>query len=97
VGYQPALDKCPNALGFELRVDVCGRKHADRGLTNWLLAQRIALAQRLLETSDRNIDSVANNSGFASAVSLRRHLTTAFWIPPTAYRKQFRSGGPRSH
>ena len=71
------------------------RKATGATVTNWLLAQRLALAQRLLETSDRNIEVVAENSGFASTVSLRQHFSAAFSISPTGYRKQFRSSDPR--
>ncbi len=72
------------------------RKATGTTATNWLLTQRLALAQRLLETSDRNIDIVANDSGFASTVSLRQHFAAAFSISPATYRKQFRSSGPRN-
>ncbi len=57
----------------------------------WLLNQRLALAQRLLETSSRGIEAIASDAGFGSAVSLRQHFTAAFDTSPSAYRKQFRS------
>lgn len=69
------------------------RKATGATVANWLLAQRLALAQRLLETSDHKIDTVAEGAGFASTVSLRQHFSTAFSISPAAYRKQFRSSG----
>jgi transcriptional regulator GlxA family with amidase domain len=57
----------------------------------WLLTQRIALSQRLLETTDLSIDEVAERCGFGSASALRtqflRHLRTR----PLAYRRSFRS------
>ncbi len=56
----------------------------------WLLNQRLARAQRLLETTDRAIDVVAGDAGFGSAVSLRQHFAAAFNTSPSGYRRQFR-------
>ncbi|MBA2675229.1 helix-turn-helix domain-containing protein [Ramlibacter sp.] len=55
----------------------------------WLQDQRLALAQRLLETTRRPIEIVAEDAGFGSAVSLRQHFGAAFKTSPTAYRRQF--------
>lgn len=56
----------------------------------WLQHQRLALAQRLLETTGDSIEVVADKSGFGTAVSLRQHFAAALQISPLAYRKQFR-------
>ena len=56
----------------------------------WLLNQRLAHAQRLLETTDRSIDAIAQGTGLGSAVSLRQHFATVFGTSPSTYRKQFR-------
>ena len=55
----------------------------------WVQNQRLALAQRLLETTNHPVERVATGAGFGSAVSLRKHFTTAFKVSPTAYRRQF--------
>ena len=55
----------------------------------WLQHQRLALAQRLLETTDKPIEAVAADAGFGSAVSLRQHFAAALRTSPTAYRRQF--------
>lgn len=55
----------------------------------WLQNQRIALAQRLLESSDQSIEAVAIAAGFGSAVSLRQHFSASVGIAPSAYRRQF--------
>lgn len=55
----------------------------------WLQNQRLALAQRLLETTGRPVEQVATDAGFGSAVSLRKHFVAAFKVSPTAYRRQF--------
>lgn len=56
----------------------------------WLLSQRLAMAQRLLETSNQSIDSIAAAAGFGSAVSLRQHFAEQFRTSPSAYRREFR-------
>lgn len=55
----------------------------------WLQNQRLALAQRLLEGTDRPVEQVATLAGFGTAASLRKHFVTAFKVSPTAYRRQF--------
>jgi transcriptional regulator GlxA family with amidase domain len=56
----------------------------------WLLSQRLGLAQQLLETTSHAIDTVAEKAGFGSAVSLRQHFNLAFKISPSNYRREFR-------
>ncbi len=56
----------------------------------WLLNQRLALAQRMLETSDRSIEIVAEASGFTSPALFRRCFGQAFGVKPSVYRRTFR-------
>ncbi|OWT58389.1 GlxA family transcriptional regulator [Candidimonas nitroreducens] len=55
----------------------------------WLLGQRLAYAQRLLETTRQPVDVVAQRAGFGSAVSLREHFSQAYHTSPSAYRSVF--------
>jgi AraC family transcriptional activator FtrA len=55
----------------------------------WLVRQRVQLAQRLLEMSDLPIDSVAEKSGFSTAANLRKHFSRAVHTSPHAYRRTF--------
>lgn len=64
-------------------------------VTQWLLNHRLTAARRLLETTDKGVDLVAELVGFGSAVSLRQHFTQALAISPSAYRKQFGTPLPR--
>ena len=57
----------------------------------WLLSQRVLLAQRLLETTDEPVERVAQRCGFASAAGLRQHFTRVVAASPQAYRRTFRS------
>ncbi|GAB2858905.1 helix-turn-helix domain-containing protein [Pseudoduganella ginsengisoli] len=59
-------------------------------VAQWLINCRLAVAQRLLETTALAIDLVADQAGFGSAASLRQHFTAKFAVSPAAYRKQFR-------
>ena len=60
----------------------------------WLIHQRIQLAQRLLEASDLPIDSVAEKSGFSTAANLRKHFSRAVRTNPHAYRRTFQNRAP---
>nr|WP_298139339.1 helix-turn-helix domain-containing protein [uncultured Pseudomonas sp.] len=66
------------------------RQHTGTTVGAWLLAERLALSQRLLEGSDRPIDAVASLAGFGSPVSLRHHFSKALGISPSHYRRSFR-------
>jgi transcriptional regulator GlxA family with amidase domain len=59
----------------------------------WVQNQRLALAQRLLETTDQSVERVATGAGFGSAVSLRKRFLSAFKVSPSAYRRQFSRAG----
>ena len=56
----------------------------------WLLNQRLAFSQRMLEMTDKPIEIVAEMAGFASPAIFRRCFGQAFSIKPSAYRKEFR-------
>lgn len=59
---------------------------------SWLLNQRLALAQRLLETTSKQIDQVAQEAGFGSESSLRLHFAKELKTSPGRYRREFRGG-----
>jgi transcriptional regulator GlxA family with amidase domain len=55
----------------------------------WLLRQRVQLAQRLLEVSQLPIEAVAEKSGFCTAGNLRKHFSRIVRTSPQAYRNAF--------
>ncbi len=55
----------------------------------WLLAQRVLQARRLLEESELPVEAVAWRCGFGTAASLREHFRRATATTPTAYRRSF--------
>jgi transcriptional regulator GlxA family with amidase domain len=57
----------------------------------WLVSQRVLLAQRLLEGSDAPIEIVATRAGFGTAASLRAHFQRVMRTSPAAYRRTFRN------
>ncbi|QHC22542.1 helix-turn-helix domain-containing protein [Streptomyces sp. GS7] len=57
----------------------------------WLLAQRIATARELLESTDLPLEAVARRVGLSSAVNLRRRFLRAVGTTPGAYRRAFRA------
>ncbi|MEU4493053.1 helix-turn-helix domain-containing protein [Streptomyces sp. NPDC023998] len=62
----------------------------------WLVQQRVERARHLLESSDLSVDLVARDSGFGTAQSMRQHLQAALGVPPTVYRRTFRTGSGSS-
>jgi AraC family transcriptional regulator, transcriptional activator FtrA len=69
------------------------RFQASTGTTpyQWIVRERIRLAQRLLETTDLPVDTVAVKTGFATAGNLRKHFSRAVRTSPHAYRDAFRA------
>jgi len=69
------------------------RFRASTGATpyQWLVNQRIALAQRLLEGGDATIEAVAAMSGFGTSTNLRKHFHRAVRTSPQSYRHAFRA------
>lgn len=55
----------------------------------WLLAQRVARARVLLETTELAVERVAQECGFGTAAGLRAHFTRVVGTSPTAYRARF--------
>ncbi len=67
------------------------RFHATLGTSpyQWLLQQRIILAQRLLETTNEPIERIATHCGFTSAATLRLHFQRLLHTSPQSYRHTF--------
>lgn len=58
-------------------------------VTQWLAAERVALAQSLLESSSCSMESIASQVGFGSADLLRRRFREQLGLAPSAYRRLF--------
>jgi transcriptional regulator GlxA family with amidase domain len=71
------------------------REETGSSPAEWLAAQRIEHARRLLEATDLPIDAVARRAGFGTAVSLRQRLQATVGVAPSAYRRTFRVGSGR--
>lgn len=68
------------------------RQNTGTTVGQWLLHQRLARAQQLLETSALSVERIAADAGLGSAISMRKHFASAFKTSPNAYRKRFRGG-----
>lgn len=55
----------------------------------WIVHQRVAAAQALLETTDLPVEIVAERCGFGSAASLRAQFQQTVRSSPQAYRRAF--------
>jgi transcriptional regulator GlxA family with amidase domain len=97
------LDYMASHLGDEMTIDSVARLanmssrtfarrfRAETGTTpyDWLLARRVAEAQRLLEEGDDPIERVAVLCGFGTAGALRHHFAKRLGTTPQAYRAAF--------
>jgi transcriptional regulator GlxA family with amidase domain len=65
----------------------------DTGMTpmRWLTLQRILLARRLLETSDRSVDRIADDTGMGTATNFRVIFRREVGVPPSTYRRLHRT------
>jgi len=61
----------------------------------WLQNQRLARAQRLLETSSKPLERIAAEAGFGSALSLRQWFASRLGTSPSAYRKAWTDPPPK--
>ena len=55
----------------------------------WIVQQRVAAAQELLETTTLPVEVIAERCGFGSAASLRAQFTQIVRSSPQAYRQTF--------
>ena len=71
------------------------RFHNATGTTphQWVTSERVRLAQRMLESTDRSIDWIANDAGFGTATNMRQHFQRILSVSPGRYRDAFH----RSH
>jgi transcriptional regulator GlxA family with amidase domain len=93
------LDLARMASVARMSVRTLSRRFREEGGTTplqWVLAQRIARAQELLETTTLTIESVAHRTGFRDAPTLRRHFVARVGTTPNAYREANRPRSPEN-
>ncbi len=56
---------------------------------SWVTAQRLQLAEEMLERTGDSVDHIAAAVGFGNAATLRHHFTRVRGVSPQAYRRQF--------
>ena len=98
---QAHLDEAITVQDLAARAAMSPRTFARRFLAStgatpyqWIVRERIRLAQRLLETSDLPIEAVAHSTGFCTAGNLRKHFGRALQTSPQAYRHAFQARRP---
>ncbi|WP_329119235.1 GlxA family transcriptional regulator [Streptomyces sp. NBC_01353] len=91
------LDEPHTVASLAARADMSSRtfaRHfqATTGTTplHWLITQRIAAAQKLLELTDHPLPEVARRAGFGSEVTMRQHFASHLATSPRDYRHAFR-------
>lgn len=58
-------------------------------VVQWLISERLAYSQHLLESTSHSVERIAELAGFGSALSLRQHFRTAFGVSPSDWKKTF--------
>lgn len=53
----------------------------------WVIAQRVEKAKRLLEATHLPVQQIARRSGFGTAQSLRQHFVKQIGLSPSGYRR----------
>lgn len=61
----------------------------------WLLTQRVRLAQELLESTEEPAEEIARLTGFGTVGNLRQQFTKALGMPPQRYRRIVRDRAGR--
>jgi len=56
----------------------------------WIIRERVALAQEMLESRHAELARVADVSGFKSEQSMRKHFRRIVGTSPAEYRQRFR-------
>ncbi len=65
------------------------RRTLDMSPKEWLISQRLIRAKSLLEMTTQNIDMIAYNSGFETAMTLRHNFRKYLKTSPSRHRKDF--------
>jgi AraC family transcriptional activator FtrA len=90
LGETHSLDSIADAAGLTRRTFTRRfQKSIGTSFGDWLTSQRIELAQRLLEATEKSMDIVAFEAGFGSATSLRQHFAARLRTSPVQYRREF--------
>ncbi|MES0197756.1 helix-turn-helix domain-containing protein [Mesorhizobium sp. M0011] len=90
LGETHSLDSVAEAAGLTRRTFTRRfQKSIGTSFGDWLTSQRIELAQRLLEATEKSTDMVAFEAGFGSATSLRQHFAARLRTSPAQYRREF--------
>jgi len=96
LGETHSLDSVAEAAGLTRRTFTRRfQKSIGTSFGDWLTSQRIELAQRLLEATEKSMDIVAFEAGFGSATSLRQHFAARLRTSPAQYRREFSRRGDR--
>lgn len=66
------------------------QQNIGRPFGEWLLQQRLMMAQQLLESGTASIDSIAQQTGFGSTVTFRTQFKKQIGVTPNVWRKTFR-------
>jgi len=67
------------------------REETGQSPAQWLIQQRVDRARHLLETTGMPVERVARETGFGTAMALRKRMRAVVGVAPIAYRRAFRT------
>ncbi|MBM7519990.1 GlxA family transcriptional regulator [Nocardioides nitrophenolicus] len=84
------LDRLAAAAAASPRT-LARRFHRDVGTTpmRWVAAERIAIAKRLLETTELSLDRIGHDAGYVSPATFRASFIAEVGVTPGRYRLRF--------
>jgi len=84
----PQVAYLGQAVGLDARVSQTTSAMVDVE-TRRLVEEAVERARHLLESSTMTVDQIASEIGFATAASLRQHMSAELGVSPRAYRRTF--------
>src|SRR5690625_3267968 len=73
----------PRTFARRFRAETGQTPHA------WVIAQRVAAAEEMLETGEGSVEWIADQVGFGNAGTLRQHFLRERGVSPQTYRRTF--------
>ena len=97
IGQTHDLDSLASRVSMSRRTLTRHFMHATgQSITQWLLQERLRLAQSHLEATSLSIEQIAAAVGFNSPITFRQHFKARFGVAPQEWRRHFQAQAARA-